>query len=283
MRNWRSNRIVFLGVCLFLCAGLIFASQTGILGPVSGIAAAPFDFVTGIVNRFTLGASKDVSSYADVETLRQRNADLEDALARFQSELVDLREIASDYQRLSALVNYTSSTQNEEFIAADIISNVDPNVPLRAIVINRGTRDGLAVGMPVLTEQGLVGRIIKVAANASQVLLITDQSSAISARLQTTRSEGSVVGQGGDDLEMTFIPLDAQVKQGDLVITSGLGGNLPAGIAIGQVVSVQQEQNALFQNAVIRSLNNFDTLETVLVVTNFQPVDLSVFSDQSSK
>jgi rod shape-determining protein MreC len=283
VRKWRSNRIVFLGVCLFICAGLIAASQLGILGPIRGIAAVPFNFVTGIFNRLTVDTSKGVGSLADMETLRQRNADLEDALARFQAELVELREIASDYQRLSALVNYTSATQNQEFIAADVISNVDPNAPLRALVINRGTRDGLAVGMPVVTQQGLVGRIVKVAANASQVLLITDPSSAISARLQTTRAEGSVVGQGGDDLHMTFIPLDADVKEGDLVITSGLGGNLPSDIAIGQVVSVRLRQNALYQEAVLRSLNNFDTLEIVLVVTNFQPVDLSVFEDQSSK
>lgn len=281
MRTWRSNHIIFLGVCLFICAGLIIASQIGLLGPIRGIAAVPFNLVTGIVNRVTLGASKGVDNLADVETLRQRNADLEDALARFQAELVELREIASDYQRLSALVNYTSSTQNQAFVAADVISNIDPNSPLRALIINRGTRDGLAIGMPVVTQQGLVGRITKISANASQVLLITDQSSAISARLQTTRAEGSVVGQGGNDLQMTFIPLDADVKEGDLVITSGLGGNLPAGIAIGQVVSVQQVQNALFQEAVVRSLNNFDTLEIVLVITSFQPVDLSVFSDQS--
>jgi rod shape-determining protein MreC len=135
--------------------------------------------------------------------------------------------------------------------------------------------------MPVVTRQGLVGRLLNVTANASRVLLITDPSSAISTRLQTTRAEGSVVGQGSD-LLMTFIPLDASVQQGDLVITSGLGGNLPSDIVIGQVTSVRQFEFELFQEAVVRSLNNFETLEIVLVVTNFQPVDLSVFEQPAS-
>lgn len=281
MRNWRSNRILFLGVCLFICGGLIVASQLGLLDPFRNLAAAPLNLIIGLINRTAISVSNSADSFTNVETLRQRNADLEDALARFQAELVELREIASDYQRLSALVNYTSSTENQEFIAADVISNADPNAPLQTIVINRGTRDGLTVGMPVVTQQGLVGRTLRVSANASQVLLITDTSSAISARLATTRNEGSVIGQPGGDLSMTFIPLDAQVREGDLVISSGLGGNLPANIALGQVISVRQLENALFQEAVIRSLNNFDTLEIVLVMTNFQPVDLSVF-DQTS-
>lgn len=253
-------------------------SQLGILGPVRGIVAVPLNFVTSIVNRLTLGVASDAGSFADIETLRQRNADLEDALARFQSELVDLREIASDYQRLAALVKYTSTKQGQEFIAADVVSNNDANTPLRSMIINKGVRDGLTVGMPVVTEQGLVGRIVDVAANASQVLLITDASSSISARLQTSRAEGSIIGQSGRDLVMQFIPLDAQVKEGDLVITSGLGGNLPADIAVGQVISIQQREFELFQEAVIRSLNDFENLETVLVITNFQPVDLSIFT-----
>jgi rod shape-determining protein MreC len=131
--------------------------------------------------------------------------------------------------------------------------------------------------MPVVTQQGLVGRIIDVTANASRVLLITDSSSAISGRLQTTRAEGSVVGQPAGDLLMVFIPLDAQVPEGDLVITSGLGGNLPSDIVIGQVTNVQQREFDLTQQATVRSLINFDTLEIVLVITSFQPVDLSVF------
>lgn len=277
MRNWRSNRILFLAVCLAICAILIILSQAGLLSPAKDILSIPLNWVTGLLNRTTLDAVQSIETSSDVPTLQKRIADLEEALTRYQSELVELREVANDYQRLSELVNYTSQTQNQEFLAADVISNSDSNAPLQTITLNRGTRDGVEVGMPVVTQLGLVGRILAVTANASQVLLITDVSSAISARLQTTRDEGSVVGQANTDLIMEFIPLNAAVQEGDIVITSGLGGNLPAGLVIGQITSVEQREFELFQNATIRSLNNFATLETVLIITNFQPVDVSVF------
>lgn len=277
MRTWRSNRILFLGVCLLFCLALIIASQTGILSPITGIFSIPLNFVTGLLNRTTIEAVNAVEMPADIPTLQNRVADLEEALARYQSELVELREVANDYQRLSELVNYTSQTQNQEYVAADVISNSDSNAPLQTIAINRGTRDGVEIGMPVVTQLGLVGRVSDVTANASRILLITDASSAISSRLQTTRDEGSVVGQASNDLLMEFIPLNANVQEGDIVISSGLGGNLPAGLVVGQVTNVQQREFELFQNATVRSLINFATLETVLVITSFQPVDLSVF------
>ena len=281
MRNWRSNRVLFLGVCLTIALVLIATSQAGFLAPVKDILGAPLNFVTGLFNRTTQDAVKVADMSSDVPTLQKRVADLEEALARYQSELVELREVANDYQRLSELVNYTSQTQNEEFLAADVISNADSNAPLQTISINKGTRDGISIGMPVVSQLGLVGRISDVTANASRVLLITDVSSAISGRLQTTRDEGSIVGQASTDLRMEFIPLNAKVQEGDIVITSGLGGNLPAGLVIGQITSVQQREFELFQNAVVRSLNNFATIETVLVITNFQPVDLSVFGQST--
>lgn len=277
MRRWRSNRRVFLAVCLLIAIGLIVSSRLGLLRPVEGVASLPLNFISGIFNRITLAVSGSVGDLADIETLKARNADLEEALVKFQSELVDLREVASDYQRLAELLDYTSVAVNQEYLTANVIANADANSQLRTIVIDRGARDGIAIGMPVVTRQGFVGRILNVSANASRVLLITDPTSAISGRLQTTRAEGTVVGDLSGNLNMTFIPLSAVVQEGDLVITSGLGGNLPPDIVIGQVTSRRQLQFELFQEAVVRSLNNFDTLEIVLVITNFQPVDLSIF------
>lgn len=276
MRNWRSNRWLIFAVSMFLCTGLIVTSQAGLLAPLEGIAAVPLNILSGILNRVALSITNGAEDLTELQTLRERNADLEEALAQFQSELVELREIASDYQRLAELLDYTTTASNQEYLAADVI-NVDTSGFLRTITINRGTRDGLAVGMPVVTRQGLVGRIVRMSASAARVLLVTDPSSAVSARLQTTRVEGSVVGQLSGTLRMTFIPLGQTIQEGDLVITSGLGGNFPPDIVIGQVTSIRQFEFELYQEAEIRSLNNFDTLEIVLVITNFQPVDLSIF------
>lgn len=267
---------------MFLCAGLIVTSQVGLLAPIEGIAAVPLNILSGIFNRIALSLTNGAEDFAELQSLRERNADLEEALAQFQAELVELREIASDYQRLAELLDYTTTVSNQEFLAADVI-NVDTSGFLRTITINRGTRDGVAIGMPVVTRQGLVGRILEVSANAARVLLVTDPSSAVSARLQTTRVEGSVVGQLSGNLRMTFIPIGQAIQEGDLVITSGLGGNFPPDIVIGQVTSIRQFEFELYQEAEVRSLNNFDTLEIVLVITNFQPVDLSIFEQDGEE
>ncbi len=241
----------------------------------------PLNFISGIFNDLTRTVNLLTTDLSKLQELQERNAELEEALALFQAELVELREIASDYQRLAELIDYVSSVQNQETVAAEVIG-FDQNSLLRTIVINRGTRDGIARGMPVVTRQGLVGRVINVFATSSRVLLVIDPSSAVSARLQTTRAQGSVVGLLTGNLRMIMIPLDAEVQEGDLAITSGLGGNFPPDIPIGQVTSKRQFEFELNQTAEILSLVDFATLEFVLVITSFQPVDFSAIEDEGS-
>ena len=279
-RGWRSNRSVFLIVSLIIAVGLIIASQTGLLSPLEDLVSAPLNAVSGLFNRAALAITDNINRFGDVQTLQQRIADLEEALALYQTELVEAREIVSDYGRLADLLDYRNTVQNQETLTADVIG-VDVGGGLRTIAINRGTRDGIAVGMPVVTGQGLVGRIIQVSANAARVMLITETTSRVSARMQTNRVEGSVVGLASGNLIMELIRLDAPVREGDLVLTSGLGGNFPPDIVIGQVTSVRPSERGLYQEAQVRSLINFDTLEFVLVVTNFQPTDLSVFEEST--
>lgn len=280
-RGIRSNRTIYFIVTLLFIGGLIVASQLGVLSPLEDIAAAPLNAVGGVLNRIGLAVNDNVSRFSDMQTLQGRITDLETALALYQAELVELREIESDYRRLAALLDYTTAARDQEFVTADVIA-VDQNSLLRTIAINRGSRDGIAVGMPVVTEQGLVGRIIQVTASASRVMLVSEVTSSVSARLQTTRVQGAVIGQPSGALLMDLIPLDSQVRDGDLVITSGLGGNFPPDLVIGQVTSVRLAANGLNQVAQVRSLIDFSTLEFVLVITNFQPVDLSVFQEETA-
>ncbi len=273
-RGWRANRAFLFTLLVFVSIGLFLLSQSGLLSPIEGLVAAPLNALTGVFQRVAVSVSGGVLDLSEIQSLQQRNAELEQALARLQAEVVDLREVSSDYQRLASLVNYAGQLTNQQVLAADVIGY--EQTPLRTITINRGTRDGLRAGMPVITDQGLVGRIIEVQANGSRVLLVSDPTSSISARLQTTRAEGTVQGQVSGNLEMTYIPLGAQIQDGDLVLTSGLGGNLPPDLVVGQVTSSRAGLD-VYQVAQVRSLIDFDALEIVLVITNFQPVDMSAF------
>lgn len=277
-RGGRNTRPSLLIALVLVCIVLIVTSVLGILTPLEDLIAQPLHVVTGFFNRIALTTNQFLNDFSDIQILQERIADLEEQLALQNAEVIELREVASDYQRLSGLLQYTSSVDNQEFLAADVIY-IDQQSALRVIVINRGTRDGLAVGMPVVTQLGLVGRIINVSANAARVQLVTDENSAISARLQTSRAVGTIIGLPTGNMRLTFIPLGAEIAEGDLVITSGLGGNLPADLVIGQVTGTRSFEAELFQEAEVRSLIDFSALETVLVITNFQPVDISVFKE----
>ena len=272
----RPGRLLILILMLSLCGGLMVLSISGALTPVEGVVSAPLHGLSGIFTRISLAISAAIEELNNLGQLRDRIAELEEQLARRQVELIQLREAARDYDRLISLLSYTSALEDQEFLTADVIA-VEQSGIARSIIINRGTRDGIAVGMPVTSDLGLVGRIRRVSANASQVQLINDENSSVSSRLQTTRGHGSIIGQASGVLRLTMVDLDEAIIQGDLVITSGLGGNFPADIVVGQVTSVRQFEFELFQEAEVRSLIDFDTLEFVLVVTSFEPIDLMVF------
>jgi rod shape-determining protein MreC len=132
--------------------------------------------------------------------------------------------------------------------------------------------------MTVMTPRGLVGKIVQLGHNAVKVLLLIDSGSSVNAMIQRSRAGGVVYGQRGPTgttpLVMRFIPQGEEIKPGDRVITSGLGGIFPPGIAIGQVAQVRQKDTDMFQEATIEPFVDFARLETVLVVTNHQPVRL---------
>lgn len=263
---------------LSLCGGLVLLSLAGVLAPAEAVVSAPLNGLSGLLNRISLSINAVFEELNSLGQLRERIAALEEQLARRQVELIELREAASDYERLRDLLAYTAPLEDQEFLPADVIA-IEQTGIARSIIINRGTRDGIAVGMPVTTELGLAGRIIDVSANAAQVQLINDENSAVSSRLQTTRAHGSIIGQASGVLRLTMVDLDEVIEQGDLVITSGLGGNFPPDIVVGQVTSVRQFEFELFQEAEVRSLFDFDTLELVLVITSFEPIDLMAFEE----
>lgn len=264
---------------LLLAVGLIILSASGIIEPVESVISYPLTIVSGILNRIAIQFSGDIKDLSELQYLRQRIVDLEELVGQYQSEQIIAREIQQDFERLAALLNYTQTNEATRYLAAEIIANEASGL-INGMILNKGSRDGITVGMPVVTELGLVGRIVAVRANFSQILLITDANSSVSARLQSTRAQGSVSGSAANQLRMTFIPLNTSIQINDVILTSGLGGNFPGDLIIGRVESVRQFEFELFQEAVVSSLIDFDSLEFVLVITSFQPEDLSSIEEE---
>ena len=270
-------RLITVGALIIAALGLVMLGlQSSAIKDAAGLILGPLSPLADLIGDGADAVTSITADQDNPEVLKDRNRDLERTVAELQVEIVRLREIEQDYDRLSGLVNYSQDNPDQSLVTADVVAR-DTSGYLRWVIINRGARDGIRVGNPAISDLGLVGIVEDVAANASWVRLVIDPTSAVNARLQNARAEGTISGQLQGGLLMGLIPQGTVIEAGDLVLTSGLGGNLPAGIVIGQVTSVRKQAAELFQDADVRSTVDFNQLDIVSVVTAFQPVDTSVF------
>ena len=210
----------------------------------------------------------------DIASLRQRNTELEAEVAELQGQVIQLQQQVGETEILAALVDFERARPENKYKAAAVIGK-DPSPFLHFIIINVGSNDGILRGMRVVTDQGLVGRVDAVIADAARVQLITDPASKVNVRLQNAETDASLIGSVTGDVTLDLIPQDILIEQGDLVLTSGLGGGYPPDLIIGQVVNVRSRDFDLFQQATVQPVVDFNRLEIVLVILNFTPVDIT--------
>jgi len=147
----------------------------------------------------------------------------------------------------------------------------DPSPYFGTLVISAGADRGLKPNMPVISAgSALVGRVLQVSPRTAKVQLLGDVSSAVNAVIQSTRATGLVRGQPDGSIVMDFIPQEEKVKKDDIVLTSGLGGDLPRALVIGTVTEVTKRDIDLFQSAALRPAVDLNRLEVLLVITNFE-------------
>jgi rod shape-determining protein MreC len=266
------NRSVISFLLIFLSiVGLAF-HQSEQLKPIEELALYIIAPLQSRIASISKGIEDVVRTVRDFGELRRRNDELQELVNKLIIENVRLKELEEENERLRRLLRFTRTNLSYDYRAAEIVGR-DPSNILRFLIINIGSEQGIEKGMPVVTERGLVGRIQSVGPNWAKVLLITDPSSSVSALVQSSRATGIVEGKMGGGLTMKYIPQGERIGIGDIVLTSGLGGNLPKGIIIGQVTSVHQSDIEMFQRAQIRPTVDFNKLEIVLVIINFEGVD----------
>jgi rod shape-determining protein MreC len=257
-----------------LVVGILLLALGGYLAPISRVALSPFiSTQTWLASRY-LAIRDFLTAPRDVTRLSQLNAQLEAEVARLQSQIIELQQENSELQVLSALLDFARTHAENEYITAAVIGR-DISPFLHYIIINRGSDDSLRRGMPVVSSQGLVGRVSAVTAGGARVQLISDPDTAINVRIQPSGAEALLQGSITGDLTVDAIPQDANVQNGDLVLTSGLGGNYPPDILIGQLSGIRQRPVELFQSATVEPVVDFSLLEIVLVIVNFRSVAIA--------
>jgi rod shape-determining protein MreC len=199
---------------------------------------------------------------------------LESEVAQLQTQVINLQQQVTETNILSALVDFARANPQYSYKAASVIGR-DPSPFLSYVIINIGSDQGLLPGMPVVTDRGLVGRVDAVIGEAARVQLITDSTSTVDVRLQSSNTEAILDGSVTGGLSLDMISQTATVTVGDVVLTSGLGGIFPPNLLVGQVVSVRKLDYELFQQAAIQPNVDFNQLGFVLVITNFASVNIN--------
>lgn len=262
------------GVLLAAALLLVFFHSLGWLNPISGAASwalSPFqqrlysfgNWFSGMLAGDT--TSKDVMKDNRELQLRVDGLLVENAQLRSLLDEQGIREEQRDFLAVNGMRAIESRLLGR---------NPEPSPQL--LIINRGYQDGVRAGMPVIAGPGvLIGKIAAVHTRTAEVLLTSDSQSQVAANLdgQTQQTSGVVTGERGLTMKMELIPSTVAVMPGEVVVTSGLEPNVPAGLVIGEVDRVVQSDNTYFQTAFLKSLTDFNRLTVVSVLITEVAID----------
>ncbi len=265
-RIWKKIVLVLfvLGVAFFALSGYLNKAIDRVIAPVIGIQSTVMERLNFVFNLFTI-------SQSEVE-LAAENEELKRQVSELQNYIIQLQQNLNEADILYALLGFARSSPDEQYIPAKVIGK-DPSPFLKYLLIDQGSDQGIRSGMPVVTNNGLVGRIEAVTASAARVKLITDSTSMINAVVTEVDAECMVQGSITGDVTIEMVSQDVKLEPGQIVQTSGLGGDFPSDFIIGQVLNVNQINNEIFQSASILPAEDFSSLQAVLVVSNFSPAN----------
>lgn len=205
--------------------------------------------------------------FADISDLQEKNKTLQEENTKLEQSLRELEIIKAENSTLKEYLALTEKYEEFKSIPAYIISKDVSNYS-SIFVINVGTDDGVETGMTVIADKGLVGHVTSATSSTAKVQTIVDSASNVSAKINTSNESISCKGVlSSKTLKATYIPNDAELITGDSVQTSGMGGIYPKGIHIGTVQKIVSTNNILDRYLVIEPAVDFETVETVLVIT----------------
>ena len=222
----------------------------------------PLNRILSYPNRFVVGMSERLRTQ---KSLYEENKTLQAALLQTSVQLQQLAESRAENTRLRALLDSTLSI-NDHILNAEIIS-IDPNPNHRVFTLNKGLREGITVGLPVLDAKGIMGQIVESTARLSSLMLISDSRHAIPVRVVRTGDRAILTGMGDNSrLRLDYLPESADIKVGDELVTSGLGDSFPAGYPVAMISDVKHQQGSEFTEAYAKPIAELDSSRHVIVL-----------------
>ena len=261
----------FIFFISFICIIMIFLTATykykpEIIQNSLGFVVIP---VQKVANNTTQWINQKIQFFVHMKDLEAENEALKNENADLKFELDRLKLVEKDNEELTALLEMKQKYPDYDMVGARVIAK-DMSNWSNNFVIDKGSDDGIEKNMIVLSEGGLVGRVIETGDNYSKVMPIIDESSSVSAENVRTGDVGIV--QGNPDfsstgyLTMNYIDANADITVGDQIVTSNLGDIYPAGLTIGYVKEVHSDDNGLTKYVVIEPVVDFSNIDNVLII-----------------
>ncbi len=267
------NRLAFftgiIVILLIISIAFTFKGRTrpSTFGTVVGSAVTPIQKVFYKTGEFFKGT---FSTLFELKELKNKNQLLSEEVARLKEENRKLYQMALENKRLRSILDFVETNTNFKYIGAEITGK-DPGNWFDVFTIDKGLKNGIEANDPVITGEGLVGRVIEVGNNYSKVLSIIDERSSISVVVNRTRDTGIVSGTVSSEL-IAVMPLESDIVKGDDIITSNFS-TLPSGLYIGKVESVEKLERKLQKVVTIKTSVDFKRLEEVFVLKTIEEED----------
>lgn len=264
LKKQNSSSTIFI-ITTAIIILLIILHIFKILRPIEDLTIrifSPFQKYISLSGSRFAGSLKFITSIRD---LRKENKALKDRVSELIFASTKLERLEKENKELREQLGLL---QKGEFklVAANVIGQ-DPNNLIQFINIDKGSSDNIKENQPVIIAHNfLVGRISEVLSHSAKVILITDAKSKINSQIQGADASGIVKGEHNLCLMMEMIPQDKILKRGDKVITSGVGGDMPVGLYVGEVEEIKATDNELFQEARIKTDVDFKDLQVVFVI-----------------
>ncbi|MFA5146076.1 MAG: rod shape-determining protein MreC [Candidatus Omnitrophota bacterium] len=242
---------------LFLIIFLVIRNDPGRFRIASVDSASPvLKTVHGIP-----GAIKRMIPFA---SFREENRLLRARIDYLSRRIEEMKSFAAENARLREILEFKKELPYAT-IAAQVIGR-DPSNWSNSIIIDKGLNNGIRQNRAVLSVRGLVGRVVELGRRSSKILLISDPNSKVGVLIQRNRQGGILVGRPDGYCKMIYIALDADVKEGDVVFTAGLGSIFPRDVLVGYVESVDKEPGRLYKYAIVKPAQDLAKVEEVLCI-----------------
>lgn len=261
----RSTPLATAALILISLALLVTNSRGG--QRVDPLGVVFLELVTPIADLGTHISSTLTStwrSYVDLVGVRQEREWLRSRVRNLETEADAASAIAQENERLRELLGLREILATSAVAAR--ITGAEASGLFRTATLNKGESDGVTEGFAVIAGGGVVGRVVATSPHASRVLLLDDHASGVDSLVRRTRARGIVEGGSAAGCRLKYVKRREDIRVGDKLITSGLDGIFPKGLAIGEIVELSEEEHGLYRTAEVRPTVEFAKLEEVLIV-----------------